>query len=219
MSFVKEWIYRLRHNRGFGVQSPAAFYLVTHVLREPRHSYYIYPKINSLSRIGGCSSRHCRRLFRLVNAIQPSNIFILDARCGAAACAVAAGSVNVPCEAAANVPTDVVKRFMERYTGCRILQDNSLQTMDKFLEQNEKIGLLYIGDIQHCDKAVEKAIAHANRHTVIIVEGIRRNKEMKKWWKGIVASRSTVVTMDFYRWGALFFDTEYKKQHYTFWFE
>ncbi len=218
MSFVKEWIYRLRHNRGFGVQSPAAFHIVTHVLREGRHPYYLYPEINALARTQGDSSAHCRRLFRLVNAIQPQNIFILDGRCSAAACSIAAAYKRVPCTIACDTLSEPSKRFIKRHTNCTIGQDDSLQILNAFLKNNKGLGLLYIGNTPHYAQVTESAIQDCNRRSAIIVEGINSH-ERRKWWNSLVASHSTVVTMDFHRWGILFFDNEYKKQHYTFWFK
>lgn len=217
MSFIKEWIYRLRHNRGFGVQSPAAFHIVTHVLREGRHHYYLYPEINALARTQGGSSTHCRRLFRLVNAIQPHNIFILDGRCSAAACAVAAACNSVPCTMVSDAHSIHAKRFIEQHTNCIVEQDSPLQSLNGFLKNKRALGLLYIGDTPHYAQAVEEAIGRCNRRSAIIVEEIN-SRERREWWNSLIASHNTVVTMDFHRWGVLFFDNEYKKQHYTFWF-
>lgn len=211
MSFVKEWIYRLRHNRGFGVQSPAAFHIVTHVLREGRHPYYLYPEINALARYTGESPRHCRRLFRLVNALRPRNIFILDSRCSAAACSVAAASNKVPCTMSSENDSQATKRFIEQHTNCRT-------TKEDISSIYSTLGVLYIGNTPHYAQAVEEAIKHCDRHSAIIIEGIK-SRERRRWWRELVASGSTVVTMDFHRWGVLFFDTEYRKQHYTFWFK
>lgn len=211
MSFVKEWIYRLRHNRGFGVQSPAAFHIVTHVLREGRHPYYLYPEINALARYTGESPRHCRRLFRLVNALRPRNIFILDSRCSAAACSVAAASNKVPCTMSSENDSQATKRFIEQHTNCQTTKEDISSIYDT-------LGVLYIGNTPHYAQAVEEAIKHCDRHSAIIIEGIK-SRERRRWWRELVASGSTVVTMDFHRWGVLFFDTEYRKQHYTFWFK
>lgn len=211
MSFVKEWIYRLRHNRGFGVQSPAAFHIVTHVLREGRHPYYLYPEINALARYTGESPRHCRRLFRLVNALRPRNIFILDSRCSAAACSVAAASNRVPCTMSSENDSQATKRFIEQHTNCRTTKEDISSIYNT-------LGVLYIGNTPHYAQAVEEAIKHCDRHSAIIIEGIK-SRERRRWWRELVASGSTVVTMDFHRWGVLFFDTEYRKQHYTFWFK
>ena len=211
MSFVKEWIYRLRHNRGFGVQSPAAFHIVTHVLREGRHPYYLYPEINALARYTGESPKHCRRLFRLVNALRPCNIFILDSRCSAAACSVAAASNKVPCTMSSENDSQATKRFIEQHTNCRT-------TKEDISSIYSTLGVLYIGNTPHYAQAVEEAIKHCDRHSAIIIEGIK-SRERRRWWRELVASGSTVVTMDFHRWGVLFFDTEYRKQHYTFWFK
>ena len=220
MSFIKEWIYRLRHNRGFGVQSPAAFFLVTHVLRKSRHPYYIYPLINALTREAtGGSSTHARRLFRLTNAIHPQNIFIIDKKCSAAACAIAAARRSVPTWAIVEeAPNSATRTFLSQHTNCLIDRNDALGTLQSLLNKEKKTGLLYIGETPHCAQAVATAIEHCDNHSAIIIEGIKSPKR-KKLWKQLVASPQTVVTMDFHKWGILFFNKEYKKQHYTFWFK
>lgn len=197
MSLIKEWIYRLRHNRGYGVQSPAAFYMVTHVLRESRHRYYCYSHLDSLAKKNkDYSAIHCRRLFRLANAIHPCNII-----------AVADKRRTVEYTLSSAVPS----------AQCTVI-DNAGQ-MKTYLSKGGGIGLLHIG--YPCDdyaSILEQVLQHTTSHSVIIIEGIRRNNIILDWWNKIIAHPSVTVSMDWYNTGILFFNTEYRKQHYTFWF-
>ena len=61
------WINRKRHNRGFGIQSPSAFFFVTQVLKE-KLPYYAYEELDAIAiECGGMNREACRRLFRIAN--------------------------------------------------------------------------------------------------------------------------------------------------------
>lgn len=197
ISFVKEWIYRLRHNRGFGVQSPVAFHFVMHVLREHKHPYYCYPALNQMAReAGDYPAEHCRRLFRICNYVKPRNIVAFADTKGNALTALSAGYSKVP--------------------SCAV---DNIDELIKYINNFGYIGLLHIGRTPHYEQVLKEAIANVDNRSVIIVEGIHRNKRIRRWWKSIVAHPRVVISMDIYSAGILFFDTEYKKQHYTFWFK
>ena len=61
---------RIGHSRGFGIQSPLAYQLVTDVLCQ-RNPYYLYDDLKSLCpQLRGIRLRICRMLLRLSNAQQ-----------------------------------------------------------------------------------------------------------------------------------------------------
>ena len=76
------WLYRFRHRCGYGVHSPFAFNLITHVIYETT-PYYKYKELASeqkrlmpqKGRAWGYESLKVKRLlFRLVNYVQPATI-------------------------------------------------------------------------------------------------------------------------------------------------
>ena len=220
MSIVTRLVNRLRHNRGYGVQSPAAFHFVMHVLRECRHPYYLYPLVNKASRLSGdYTAKHCRRLFRIANYLQPTDIIMLSAGKGAAACAIALARNNVPCLSIGDNANEEIAKILYKRTLYKELQGDTKQLLHKELEGNKGFGLLYIGNTPQYESFIEVALPAANKKSVIIVEGIRRDKKMKKWWQDIIADKRIIVSFDLYNTGILTFDTEYKKQHYTFLFK
>lgn len=196
MTLLRRCIDRLRHNRGYGVQSPAAFHFVMHVLREGKHRYYPYEYVNSVAKqTAEHSPAHCRRLFRIANALHPTRIILLDNGKGCARKTFAAACTSIDIHSCTS---------LEEFT--RELNDKSRQ-------------MLYIGDTQDYAKAVEKAIPQMEAHSVIIIEGIRSTAQKRAWWRETIANKSVVVSMDLYNTGLLFFNTRYRKQHYTFWFK
>ena len=97
MQGIKDLIYRYRHNRGFGVQSPYAFHFVTSVVAE-KHCYYAYPSINSAAAKCGCKAAYARMLFRIVNYARPQSIMTY-APCEAAVCALSMARPSAPVSA------------------------------------------------------------------------------------------------------------------------
>ena len=197
MSFIKEWVYRLRHNKGFGVQSPWAFHFVMHVLREGKHTYYCYPQLDETAHKGGeYSAAHCRRLFRISNFVEPRNIITFADTKSIAQASLSAGRIKAP-----------------------VHPYKSLQELKNNMHSIGTIGLMHIAPTAHYAQAVQVALPPVDNKSTIIVAGIHSNKHIREWWKQIVAHPSVVISMDLYSAGILFFDTKYKKQHYTFWFK
>ena len=220
MSIIKRWIYRLRHNRGYGVQSPAAFYFVMNVLRECKHPYYMYPLIERIAKSAGdYSPKHCRRLFRIANYLQPHNMILLSAGKGASAFALTAGCRNAMSIAIGEKPEAAISQMLSTNSRYSEREGDPIEQLQTVIEQNSPIGLLYIGNTPHYNEAVEKCLPAVNKKSVIIVEGIRKNRQIKKWWQATIADKRIVVSMDLYNTGILTFNNEYKKQHYTFLFK
>lgn len=187
---IKELIYRYRHNRGFGVQSPSAFHFVTSVLKDT-HPYYAYPTIERLA-TGRRRASQCKRLFRIANYLRSQNIVMLAPH-KAAAYALAAARKNIP------------------VTLLESADDNYAEAFDNI----GTLGLLYVGECDNCASVVDEAIKHAAFDSAVVVEGIYSSREKEKWWQTIKQNPSVCVTFDLYSMGILFFDKKYKKQHYT----
>ena len=188
---IKDLIYRYRHNRGFGVQSPYAFHFVTAVVAE-KHSFYAYPSINKAAAKCGCKAAYARLLFRVANYVRPHSII----RCG-------------PCEAAAQALT------LARPSAQTTILDASAQNISAALVDGHSLGLLYVGASKNYASLVEQALEHASSSSIIIVEGIHSSREKKNWWQCVKQNPAVAVTFDLYSMGILFFDKKYRKQHYT----
>lgn len=198
---IRELINRLRHNRGYGVQSPAAFFFVMHVLRETL-PYYAYSSINEVAkRNSSYSPKHCRRLFRIANQITPDNIILFtDDK----------EIVYSMHKATNSVPNHIISRKNSPHIK---------KEYDDVLFKTKEIGLLYVGESFEYDYILQKALTRINKNSVIIVEGIRQSKEAKKRWNETIAKPQIIISMDLYNYGILFFNPQYKKQHYTFLFK
>lgn len=188
---LSDWINRKRHNRGFGIQSPSAFFFVTQVLKE-RLAYYAYTELDSaVEKQGGTSRKHVRELFRITNYLHPTNCIAIES--DIAGLAMKAARPSAPCHTLKETETEKFRRYLEKY---------------------DKIGILYIGDTTYRNIILETALPYTNNNSAIIVEGIHKSKETSLWWQSIVDNPTAIVTYDMQSYGLLFFDKEKKKQHY-----
>lgn len=186
-----DWINRKRHNRGFGIQSPSAFFFITQVLKEKR-PYYAYRELDRIiAECGGMSRRDARELFRITNYLKPDN-------CIAVASVAAAHAMKA---ARPKVPFYILETGTEK---------EFLEIMEKCTEP----GMLYIGNTPHRSALLETAMSRTNNRSAIVIEGISRDKASRELWQKIIDDQRTIVTYDMHRYGLLLFDREKKKQNY-----
>ena len=186
-----DWINRKRHNRGFGIQSPSAFFFITEVLGE-QLPYYAYKSLDhTIEECGGMSRKHARELFRIANYAHPCNCIAVAS--DAAAHAMKAARPGAPIYST---------------------RGDSEDEFGRIIQECGETGILYVGKCP-CRKAIVGiAIQHTNNMSVIVVEGIHDNDATEEWWQSIVENPTTIVTYDMYSYGLLFFDKEKQKQHY-----
>ena len=209
-----DWINRKRHNRGFGIQSPSSFFFITQVLRE-RLPYYAYERLDS---IADCcremNGERCRMLFRITNDLAPASAIIIDS--ATAACAISSARCSIPKQfitAHTAIPDEAATHLAE--CNCQCLKGDTQQLLKEHLETNGPIGLLYIGRHSNQKELLKIALEHTNKESIVIVEGIHRNKEQENTWNQVTCDSRTIVTYDMYSFGLLFFNDERYKQHYT----
>lgn len=202
-----DWINRQRHNRGFGIQSPSAFFFITQVLKE-RLPYYAYLTIDKLT---GSNRKHFRELFRITNYHKPVNCISVGS--AAAACTMALARPSVQHFAVAPTGLSDSSRTLLNESGCHIAE--SPEQFAGIINRAGEIGILYVDATDGADVFIHAALPRTNNNSVIIVDGINRSKAILKWWQQLVSDSATVVTYDMHSYGLLFFDKERRKQHYT----
>lgn len=204
-----EWINRKRHNRGFGIQSPSSFFFITQVLKE-RLPYYAYPTLDKA--VGGNirKQRHFRELFRITNYLQPTGCISIESAEAAYAMSLAKPSATHYAIAPAGTPRT---QTLLADNGCHIAA--SIEELPEIISRTGTVGMLYIKATDNIDSLVQTVLSHTNNDSIIVVDGINRNKATREWWQQIVKDNRTIVTYDMYSYGLLFFDKERIKQHYT----
>ncbi len=193
------WLSRFRCRCGYGVHSPFAFNLITHVIYEKEH-YYAYRElckvVNEQKHTqprgwNDVSTKVNRLLFRLANRFQPQVIV----ECGKAS------SSSLYLQAG-----------MKKASFC-VDDTSTLSVCSQLLA----IDFLYIHNESNpmqvadtFDRLADKIPADG----VCVIKGIHRSYKMKQCWRGLTKDDRVGITFDLYDVGILFFDRTKIKQHY-----
>lgn len=202
-----DWINRKRHNLGYGIQSPSSFFFVTQVLKE-RRPYYAYAKLDNVIKK---KRRYAHELFRITNYLHPTSCISVGSAW--AACAMAAAKPSVKHYAIAPKGITAEQETLLREKGCCIT--DSMEQLTDIIDKTGTIGMFFISATDNIATVIKAVLPHTGKDSIIVVDGIRRNKETRKLWQQIVNDSATTVTYDMHRYGLLFFDKERIKQHYT----
>lgn len=179
------WLRRIRHVRGFGVQSPSAYRFIRYVINE-HYPYYAYSDLKNCS---GVLTNNELRLYRLY--LRLSNYM--------------QASTWVDC---CTNSDDVVRKYIysgsvnTQYVHCSSV--SSVSTFDVLRVNSNELDY----------EGYEHLLSLASSHSMLIVEGIYSNKCSKQMWKKVVNDERTGVTYDLYDCGLVFFDKKKYKQNY-----
>lgn len=212
---IRSYIDRIRHNRGYGVQSPSAFFFVTEVLKE-KLPYYAYSTIEEITdKKGVFRNRHARELFRIANHFAPEGCIAVESPEAAAITTLAKPTARKCCitRRADDIKENVRKQLAQH--NCRITVGDITEALLKTIAETGSVGLLYIGKCEEQASLLNAALPYTNKKSIIIVEGINRDNECRTWWQEAIKNPRTIVTYDMYSYGILLFDDEKRKQHYT----
>jgi len=182
------WLARVRHRRGYGVHSPAAFAFITGVIYE-RTPFYAFDELLALhpwwERWLYRFPVTCRRmLFRVANHEHPSSIAILGQR---------------PLERAylsAAVPS---AKWVD--SGNVNANGNDEQAAFVFVAV-ERLG------------EVSSLLPTLPQGATLVCEGIYENTSARTAWKAIKAHARTTLTYDLYTYGIALFDRSLTPAHY-----
>ena len=176
---------RIRHVRGFGVQSPSAYRFIRYVINE-HYPYYAYSDLkNCSSALTNNELRLYRLYFRLSNYMQ--------------------ASTWIDCCTKNN---DVIREYVNSGSvNTQFLHCDSVYSLTDF-------DVMRVNCNQLDHERFEHLVSIAASHSMLILEGIYNDKHSKEFWKKIVDDDRTGITYDLYDCGIVFFDKKKYKQNY-----
>lgn len=188
------WLRRMRHSRGFGVQSPWAYRMVRYVINE-HYPYYAYDALaQSYPGLGVVERKMCELCLRLANSVQPSLVVNFDDAGGAYGAYFSAGCRKARIE---NVGSDLSPvRLFDMLAGCSGLFAARLVPCKGLNDQFASI------------------CSAARAGSAVVVHGIHSDSNARVMWRRIVREEPGVVTFDLYYCGLVFFDEKRYKQNY-----
>lgn len=185
---------RVGHSRGFGIQSPWSYRLVTTVIREtyPPHHY------DEAAAGTVCESKRqlklCRLYFRLADYFQPRIIIDYGAETDIYMRYLKAGCSE----------SDVIGIGKSRVAGNKTILAN--------VNSIDMLRMSVVGEWRRCfDEAME--LAHDGM--VLIIEGIYGSRAAGALWKEVSNDNRCTLTYDLYDCGIIYFDKKRFKENYT----
>lgn len=215
MGFIEQLYVRCRrfaHCRGFGIQSPSDFYLVTQVIYESL-PYYAYQKIHQLHKVEKKQAGYCnpervdRLLFRLVNYFQPE--VIVDVETGTGWSAFCMGTA---CGKAKVFSYDKqinlnLTSFLPGNVSLHLWNENESKTL-------QKVDFLHIRGMESPYQVFETYYPVLSEQAVCVFEGIHDGKKNRENWKKIREDERVRITFDLYSLGIVILRKDRIKQNY-----
>lgn len=187
ISNILIWLRRSKHSLGFGVQSPFAFNFITDVVNE-HYQYYSYDWLNNLfPSLDKKNAKLSKLYFRLANYCQPQYV------------------INFYPES--ETYSNYIKAGCNK--SCVITINDEYDKVDVF-----KIDMVIMSLYGDYEDFFYSLLDKTTTDSLVVVQGINRNKKTKQFWKRIIDDDRVGITFDLYYAGIVFFDKERFKQNY-----
>lgn len=183
------WLTRFHRCRGFGVQSPSDYSFIRYVINE-HYPYYAYTDLRrAMPDADPLAHRLGSLYFRIANHLQPTLI------------------------ADIYPTTDAYAAYM--HAGCR----RAVITHDTAdISRADMLRITLSDDTTHTEgyaAIIRNAIATARPGSIVILEGINRNRATRTLWRSIRQDKHAVITFDLHYAGLILFPPNRYLQHYT----
>lgn len=236
-------IYRkLRYRKGYGVHSPFVYNLINKVIEE-KSPFYAFDEIekerenllrketvnnrNIYSAIKETQSKNYGRLlFRLVNFFRCRNVLQFGGSSGIMSLYL---SMALPsfCDCyVLDEQSDFAKQVLSLKNKYHLEKlhvrngnyEDSLVALKPVLTSFDLIFINHTGDPEKIKRILNMVKDFITEDTVLVIDGIKMGKGMRKLWKELKEIPETRVSMDLYTLGILFFSKKLQKQHYKNYF-
>ena len=229
---------KLRYRKGHGVHSPFVYNLITKVIEE-KASFYAFDEIekyrkellsqkNDLSILTtkeAQSREYGALLFRIVNFFKCQSVLQIGSSTGIMSLYLAMASKHCDCFALEERPNILcaIKDFVLAHNldKFHFVEGNSKEALMKFQSTSTQMDLIFINQLPESMTVEELySLCQSLRHkeTVLIINEIKRNKNMNKLWLMMRNHPQSRVSIDLFALGILFFDDKLHKKHYKTYF-
>jgi predicted O-methyltransferase YrrM len=229
---------KIRYRKGFGVHSPFVYNLITKVVEE-KSAYYSFEEIenfrrkllcdNELSRITAReipSAAYGALLFRTVNFFQCRNVIEIGSSTGVMGLYLGMAS-RTRCNCRLLDERHGLAQFVRQFALAHNL--NNLQYIEGDYKENisrlcaelPDTDLLFIHRLPETMTITELMNLCSpliGKHSILIIDGIYRNKEMQKIWQTLKHDQKSRVVVDLYALGMVFFNDKLPKRYYKAYF-
>lgn len=188
------WLYRWRHCRGFGVQSPTDYNFIRYVINE-HYPYYAYQELREMiPMMDRMVRKKAELMFRIANRLQPEYVYF-PAYDECYLPYISAGCHR--CKFVDNVMFDFPESISEYGFG-EICWNN--------------MNILIFDSVNYAEIAA--FLPYLKDNTLIVVDNINCNS-MKECWIMLCSERRITITYDLHYLGLAFISPGRHKQHYN----
>ncbi len=222
MEWIAKWIRRKRQSKGYGVHSPFAFHLITHVIHHSsRYDYYASDDIKLLLNdiqldIGKDESSWHNLCLRLTYHFKPKRLLEINSGLGINTLYITSSTPDVYCICIEN---DIEKRTIAQ----KILSAAECVNPDtkEHIFINDKIDNTFISpfdaifiNLSNSElPSIENLISLSHDATFWVIFPINRGR-FKQFWKNIVNHERIRITFSTKQVGIVFLDSSYHKLNY-----
>ncbi|MEG1615989.1 MAG: hypothetical protein RR339_03605 [Bacteroidales bacterium] len=223
---------KVRYRKGFGVHSPFAYSLITQVIGE-QTPFYAYEEILQLKKRYSLvtailpkfvsrrmpSTKLLYLLYRLVNRFNPQHLLELDNHGGLVTYVLGLPNTQSEVISIGNDP--------EKMARTRSLFESEKPHNGLFIEEDVIGGLrnlpadykadfvyVHLSAARRADDLYACLRKRIHAHSVIVIEGIKTDKDARRLWNYFRYSPEVSVSMDLYEVGLAICHERLYKQHY-----
>jgi predicted O-methyltransferase YrrM len=226
---------KFRYRKGFGIHSPFTYNLITKVIEE-KTPYYIFDEIENFrktsfgkrkSEVETQHKNYGALLFRLVNFFKCRSVLQIRSYTGILSLYLSMASrkhcICYALEENRGLP-EATKYFANSHQleNLHFMVGEYAGNLEKLKTEISSFDMVFINQSGNQEKtleAIEFTRAFFTEKTILIIDGIARNKEMKALWKSIKNHPKTQLTIDLFALGIVFFDKKLNKKHYKNYFD
>ena len=235
---------KIRYHKGHGVHSPFAYNFITNVIEEKLPYYifedierkrrkllackdvikFVNPKgvlkektISEITSSETQSNRYGALLFRFVNFLQCKSVLQIGASTGIMTLYMAAPRKDMQCVVLEDreelIPVIQNQSDSLNLNNVKIEYGEYTSTLCRVLQNQNYFDMVFLNTARN-PVLTQKILDTHIKTRFLVIDGIRKNKNMKDLWQTVTNNPQAKITIDLYYLGIALFEEKFYKKHY-----
>jgi Predicted O-methyltransferase len=230
---------KMRYSGGHGVHSPFVYSLISKVINV-KCAFYCQSDIERIRKEAVCGNdarltaiarkesitpKCGALLLRLANFFKPERILQMGSGAGVSTLYLSSYSKNTKCTVIerSEEAAFLAKSTIEKYNNNSInmIVGEYREELPEVLSRSSAFDFIFLNMEKSSDDndyAFRQCLPKVEESSVMIINGIKKSKGMRSFWKTVTENPATTVTIDLYFMGLVFFNKKLHKRNYTVYF-